>query len=136
LSGASVSAFDDGRNGMDLTGGTAVDLSAETIALQTDSDRSCGSRSAMPDCPLWRLYGHAPVANLVSGRTAATSTYVGVWVADDLSDSDGDPTVDANGRLLVRASAFGPSNARRSVEALFSRVGPASIRLLSSKELR
>jgi hypothetical protein len=65
--------------------------------------------------------------------------YVVAWVADDPSEEDGDPTRDGGasippatgdrrlagaGILLVRAEAFGPSGARRALEATVARGQP------------
>jgi hypothetical protein len=40
-----------------------------------------------------------------------------VWIADDPGETDGDPTRDSNGILLVRAEAFGVRGSWRVVEA-------------------
>jgi hypothetical protein len=134
--GAIGSTFDDGKSTVILADGTPIDLGGETRALQTDTDARCGSRATSPDCPAWHLFAHAPAADLVPGRVVDTPMYLAAWIADDPFDGDGDSGADANGRLLVRAQAFGPRGARRSVEAVIGRVGPAAIQLVSWKELR
>jgi hypothetical protein len=129
------SAFNDGVVIITLRDATVVDLATETRAVQAETDARCGSAPAMPDCPQWHLFAHAGLDRLVPGGLVATSAYVAAWIADDLADGDGDPLADANGRLLIRARAFGPGGARRSVEALVDRAGPG-LRMLSWRELR
>jgi hypothetical protein len=53
-----------------------------------------------------------------------SAMYVVIWVADDPSEVDGAPTVDANGVLTVRAQAYGPGGTKRMVEATVARMGP------------
>lgn len=134
--GAIGSTFDDGRSAVVLGDGTSIDLRGETGALQADTDRQCGSRTVSPDCPAWHLFAHAPAADLVPGHVVESPLYIAAWIADDPFDGDGDPGADANGRLLVRAQAFGPRGARRSVEAVIGRAGSGAIQMVSWKELR
>ena len=134
-SGGVGSTFDDGRSAVVLADGSAIDLVGETRAVQADADARCGSRAASPDCPVWHLFAHAMAAGLVPDGLVSTPVYVAVWIADDPFDGDRDPDADANGRLLLRAQAFGPRAARRSHEAVVARVG-SGIQLVSWKELR
>ena len=99
-------------------------LAAETRRVQTASDSEYGDASANPDSPAWRLFAHGPVGDLIPGRAADSPFYLVAWIADDPSDGDRDPAADANGRLMIRATAFGSGGARRSVEATVARVGP------------
>jgi hypothetical protein len=130
-----ASTFDDGRASVSLADGTVVDLVKETQALQIESDRRCGLSASDPTCPEWRLFAHAWVDTLVPGRIASSPLYVAAWIADDPSDGDPDPQTDRNGRLLVRAQAFGPRASRRSIEAILGRA-PAGTRIVAWKELR
>ncbi|MCA1586114.1 MAG: hypothetical protein LC791_15545 [Acidobacteria bacterium] len=88
---------------------------------QSSVDRPWGANN-----PRWApfLYGH-PAA---LGLSHLTADYIVVWVGDDGAEEDGDPTVDggaasgAGRRILrLRASAWGPNRARRSVEAAIVR---------------
>jgi hypothetical protein len=87
--------------------------SERTAALQADTDARYG---VMPDTPVWtlRAAGAGPSAT-------AAPPIVFVWIADDVEDEDGDPAADANGRLWVRAEAWGPAGARAAVEAIVRR---------------
>jgi hypothetical protein len=130
-----VSTFDDGRASVSLADGTIVDLVKETQALQVDSDRRCGSPASDPACPDWRLFAHAWVDALVPGRAASSPLYIAAWIANDPSDGDSDPHTDHNGRLLVRAQAFGPRASRRSIQAILGR-REAGTQILAWNELR
>jgi hypothetical protein len=63
-----------------------------------------------------------------------------VWVADDPSETDGDPAVDGNGVVCVRAEARGPAGSRRVVGLTLRRVtdavGQVGIRTLAWREVR
>jgi hypothetical protein len=134
--GATIaSTFDDGKASIGLADGSVIDLVKETQALQVESDRRCGSSASDPGCPEWRLFAHAWVDALVPGGVPNSPLYVAAWVADDPSDGDTDPSTDRNGRLLVRAQAFGPRASRRSIEAVLGRV-PAGTQVFAWKELR
>ena len=66
-----------------------------------------------------------------------------VLVGDDPSESDNDPLDDGGGpdnpgagALLLRAQAFGPRNAHKTIEIAIARTGGGRVRLLSWRELR
>jgi len=137
------SAFNDGATRAVLADRSVIDLSVETRRVQSTSDTLYGSASATADTPSWRLFAHGPVADLVPGGIADVPVYLAVWIADDPSDADGDPSTDANARLMIRATAFGVGGARRSVEATVIRVGapgsagrPSAVRMIAWRELR
>jgi Tfp pilus assembly protein PilX len=84
--------------------------------------------------PRWRLYAHGPVSEFVPTGTINSSFYIVVWVADDPSESDADPTRDGadatnlgSGVLQLRAEAYGPSGARRIIEATLARTDNTEI---------
>ena len=83
-------------------GGPALDLLALTADVQAAADTGNGDSQA------WRLFESARLERLVPG-TSPGPWYLAVWVADDWADGDGNPSVDANGILAVRAAAFGPA---------------------------
>jgi hypothetical protein len=139
----SPSGFNDGVSRPTLADRTVVDLAVETTRVQSESDALYGGGGANPDSPVWRLFAHGPIATLVPGRIAETPLYVAAWIADDPSDGDRNPDADANGRLLIRSTAFGSGGARRSAEAAVARVGaagsagrPSAVKMISWKELR
>jgi len=137
------SAFNDGATRPVLADRSVIDLSAETRRVQSTSDSLYGDASTTADSPSWRLFAHGPVTDLVPGRVADAPVYLAAWIADDPSDADGDPSSDANGRLMIRATAFGPGGARRSVEATVVRIGapgsagrPSAVKMIAWRELR
>ena len=138
-----ASAFNDGATTPTLVDRSTVDLAAETQRVQGASESLYGDAATNPDTPAWRLFAHAPVTELIPGRVAESPLYLAAWIADDPSDGDRDPGADANGRLLIRATAFGSGGARRSVEATVARVGPpgfagrpSAVRMVAWRELR
>jgi hypothetical protein len=114
-----------------LPDGRAVSLGTLTAERQRDSDTLAGPAVYRADSPRWRLYAHAPMQDLVPAPAAGAPLYLIVWVGDDGADGDGDPAVDANGRIQVHAEALGPNGARRAVEALIERSGSGVIRMIS-----
>jgi Tfp pilus assembly protein PilX len=71
--------------------------------------------------PRWRLIGYSPIADMIETGTILSQMYVAVWIADDQAETDGDPTQDANGVLLMRAQALGPGNVSSVVEITLGR---------------
>ncbi|MEX2270061.1 MAG: hypothetical protein WD690_01230 [Vicinamibacterales bacterium] len=80
-----------------------VDLTALTQALQRETmiETSHGA-----DTPVWHLFAHMAWSD-VSGHDGGGQTVV--WVADDWSEGDADPSRDQNGLLLVRVAALSGS---------------------------
>jgi Tfp pilus assembly protein PilV len=107
-----------------------VDLRAVTDAIQqtTDAQNLWG-----PNDPVWRLYAFGPVASLLPGGSADSPLYLALWVADDPSETDGVPSVDANGILTLHAEAYGPTGTRRIIDATIARppAGHPGTRLVS-----
>jgi hypothetical protein len=124
-----VSAFDDATLSPIGPGGRRIDLSALTTARQQDTDAHDGPTFGA-DTPQWRLLAHAPIHDLASGLTALP-LYLIVWVGDDGFDGDGDPTRDANQRVILHAVALGSAGTRRAVEAVVERTPEGVLRLRS-----
>lgn len=118
LSGARRSPFSDQTLRPPAPWGGVVDLAVLTQALQfeTDSGSAWGG-----DTPRWRLFASGPLAAL-GGTSHDAPLYLAVWVADDPGDRDGDPAVDANGVIGVRAQAFGIGAMRRGIHVVLQRV--------------
>jgi hypothetical protein len=82
-----------------------------------------GDRPWADNNPRWRVFFSGPTG----GPPPAIPAYTVVLVGDDPTESDGDPDRDAEsggpgaGILLLRAEAFGPSGARRTVQAAVER---------------
>jgi hypothetical protein len=81
--------------------------------MQNDSD---AVTSLGGDAPVWRLFDYGRLDRLVPASARASPYYLVVWVADDRADGDGDPSVDADGIVVVRAAALGPRGGRVDTE--------------------
>lgn len=114
LAGTLQSGFAEGSLSPTLPDGTPISLTAETTNLQSETD-TFGVWG--PNNPVWRLYAYGPINGLLPTGTINSLDYVAVWVADDPSDTDGNPLVDTNGVLTLHAVGYGPSNTRKVVEA-------------------
>ena len=119
-----------------IPGGGTVNLTAETNTLNCGRVTSCTQlqmdavtrdRPWGANNPRWRLYAYGPLQN-VAGIARPAPCYLAVWVADDSREADDDPLADAGqdqpgrGVVRVRAQVFGPSGARRAIEAELARV--------------
>ncbi len=131
-----TSTFDDGETVPRTPAGRSLDLARLTSDRQAESDARAGPDVFGADSPEWRLFAHAPLSALLRGPGLDLPLYLVVWVADDEWDGDGDPTTDRNGRILVRAQAFGAGGTRRSVEARVGRTGGGDLQLLGWREPR
>jgi hypothetical protein len=88
----------------------------DPIELTTRLQRESDAHSRWPgNDPVWRLYQHGRLADVLAQRPLADSPYVVVWVADDEADADGDPRRDANHLLEARVDAFGTGRAHHVV---------------------
>ena len=84
--------------------------------------------------PRWRLYAYGPVSDFVPTGTVNSPFYVAVWVADDPSETDDNPSADGNtadnpgrGVIQLRAEAFGPNGAHRIIETTLARTDTTEI---------
>lgn len=109
-------------------GGAPLDLRVLTADVQGAADTGVG------DPQVWRLFECGSLQALVPG-VAAGPWYLGVWVADDGADGDGDPVTDSNGILAVRAIAYGPRDARVATAVSLMKTpiagGPDRVRILT-----
>jgi hypothetical protein len=114
----------------------ALDLSALTVAVQQQSDVIW---TAGPDTPQWRLFAAGPLAALVSSGLAG-SLFVMAWIADDASETDGNPAVDLNDVVMVRVQALGLGGLQRALLIVLRRGGdapdPPGVRVVSWREVR
>lgn len=147
LSGATRSSFVDGApSGVrSVPGGAFIDIDLE-VALAScgrvppcsDADRSAIVR-ARPwglNNPRWRPYAYGRLTTLTG--TVGAPVYLLVLVGDDPGETDGNPDRDdippapGAGVVRLRATAFGPGGARRTVEATVARAAAAPrIRVVS-----
>jgi len=131
-----TSTFDDGETVALTPAGRSLDLAQLTAERQAESDSRAGPDVFGADSPEWRLFAHAPLQALLPGAGLDLPLYLVVWVADDEWDGDGDPAVDSNERILIRAHAFGAGGAERSAEARVGRTGGGDIHILARREPR
>jgi hypothetical protein len=164
LSGVVTSSFVDGAPGgiRTLPGGSQLDLGQATHLLRCGK-ATCSSADLIAitaerpwgtNNPLWQLYAYSPIDRLLPAGAIDSHTYVVVWVADDSSESDGDPLHDGGapagcdpstdptcadrnaGRGVVEmmARAFGPDGTQRTVAVTLARA--SGNRVLSWREVR
>ena len=127
-----TSSFTVGNPGSPITlpAGGKITLNAATAALQaaTDADDLWGTNN-----PRWRLFGWGPLADLLGTSGIDSNMYVAVWIADDPADggsltvADGNPLLDANGTLTLRAEAIGPGGTRKTIEVTVARTSATEI---------
>ena len=151
LNGSVRSEFVDGSPaGTRLVNGTPVDFS-QVVALarchktttcsEAEMDAVSAGRPWGANNPRWQLYAYGELGNAAAG--VESPYYVLVLIGDDPSESDNDPLDDGGGPdnpgagvLLLRAQAFGPRNAHKTIEIAIARTGGSRVRLLSWRELR
>ena len=113
-----------------LPAGGKMTLNAATARLQADTDTAdvWGDNN-----PQWRLFAWGPLSELLDTVAIDSNMYVAVWVADDPADgptpsaADGNPLLDANGTLTLRAEAIGPAGTRKSLEVTVARTSGTEI---------
>jgi len=129
-------SFDDGQLSVRAPDGRVLSVATLLAERQAVSDQTDGVGTFGADRPVWKAFGHAPLAAVLPPGLVAQPAYVFACLGDDGFDGDGDSMSDANGRLLVYVEAFGVSGARRGVEALIEHAGPGVIRVLTWREVR
>jgi Tfp pilus assembly protein PilX len=121
------SSFMDASNcagWVDLSGGGRVNLTATKNALQAETDTA---NLWAANNPQWKPYACGHLTDLLPGELIDSYQYVAVWVADDPSEEDGDPTADTNGVLTLHAEAFGPMGSHKVVEVTVARTSGTEI---------
>ena len=138
LSGGARSALVDGPAGSRvLADGTGIDLTRLTNHLTCGRATSCSDAQRTASTadrpwgrqnPRWTLFLHAPAPQLTNPRHRSPP-YIVVWLGDDASERDDDPSRDGGSAageglhvLRARAEAFGSTGARRAIEAEVVRV--------------
>ena len=154
LSGLTTSSFVDGPPGLRMfPDGTSTDLHSLTamvscgmdVCSDADLDAEGDDRPWGRNNPRWRLYAYGSVEAKASGPVREPKVYQVVWIADDPSETDGDPTRDGGdvegaenpgrGRVSLLAHGYGRSGTRRIVEAAVM-VDDEGSRLISWREVR
>jgi hypothetical protein len=112
-----------------LTPCSAGEMDAVTV------DRPWGANN-----PRWQLFSYGPLRSVEPLGPIDSPCYIIVLVADDASETDGDPLRDASpgepgaGVIAIRAQAFGTRGARRTVQTTVARSGTGHVRVLSWHE--
>ena len=88
-----------------------------TARLQTVSDALYAS---LPDRPVWRLFGHAPLNRMAPGAGNA-APYVVVWIADDHDEIDGNAASDSTAVVMLHAEAFSVRGGQRAIRVTIRR---------------
>ena len=152
LDGSTVSTLTDGPpSGTRTVSGAIVNLDEATHLLLcgrpacSDSEIRAvtAERPWGRNNPRWQPYAWGSL-----GDEARAPVYVIVWVADDPSETDGDPLRDGaspdnpgRGVLLLAAHAFAPGGVRRAIEVTVARPitekgAGARLRVVSWREVR
>ena len=134
------------EEGRTLADGSALDLDRLVNALNCRNAGGCdaaaltaitGQRPWGPNNPVWRLYAYGPLTTLLADAGVDLAQYVAVMVGDDPSENDGDPLRDGadetnpgQGRIVLRAEAFGPRGGHQIVEVVLARSRPGSARVV------
>ena len=140
LDGSAQSAFVDGPpSGVrTLPDGSTIDLTQAlnmancqkvTTCSTAEMNASTADRPWATNNPRWKLYSYANLRDLLpSTDTINSAYYVLVMVADDPSENDDDPTKDGasatnpgSGVIAMRAEAFGPRGAHKTIELTLAR---------------
>lgn len=117
------SSFADGSTTATLPDGTTIDVLKERNRLQaqTNAENVWG-----PDNPVWQVYAYGPLSSILPDGVDSP-VYVAVFVADDPSESDGNPAADTNGVLTLHAEAWGANGSRKVVEVTIARTSSTEI---------
>jgi hypothetical protein len=92
--------------------------------------------------PRWQLFAYGRLTAANPAVVTDSAFYVVVMVADDASEIDDNPLVDATpgdpggGMIALRAEAFGPRSTHKAVELTAGRTASGRVGVLSWRELR
>jgi hypothetical protein len=115
------------------SGGAVVEAATFTALLQ---QMTYGGGSWGADTPRWHLFAHGVPGVDLPFAGLSGQVYVLVWLSDDIAESDGDPQVDSNGTVVVRARALGPRRSQCDVQLVLARAAPGIVRRVSSRVIR
>jgi hypothetical protein len=145
LKGTVRSAFVDGTpsGGRTLGDGSVIDLTQATNMVNCGKVSTCSvsdmnlvteDRPWGPNNPRWVLYAYSPLNTIVPTGTVNSQAYVIVWVADDQSENDNDPTTDGNsqtnpgsGVVAMHAEAFAPGGVHKVIEVTVAKTNSAAL---------
>jgi hypothetical protein len=100
----------------------------------SEMNTSTEDRPWGPNNPRWNLYAYGPLNSIVPTSTVNSNIYVIVWVGDDPSESDDDPTKDGNtqtnagsGVLAMHVEAYGPRGTRKVLEVTVAKTNSSQL---------
>ena len=117
------SSFTEGTTVVTLPDGTTIDFMKERdrVQAQTDALNIWGTND-----PVWQVYAYGPLSNLLPDGLDSP-VYVAVFVGDDPSESDGNPSADTNGVLTLHAEAWGANGSHKVIEVTIARTSTTEI---------
>lgn len=136
LSGAQATTFLDPASVPTLPTGGRLDLRALTSRMQAATN----ARMAGPNTPQWQLVASGRLADVAGRGSIGSPAYLVVWVADDVSETDGNTAADSNDVIVIRGEAVGSGGRTRTLDVTVTRAGiPAGqpgLRVISWREVR
>ena len=136
LTGVQTTTFLDQTNLPALPTGGTLDLRVLTAQVQAATN----ARFSGPNTPQWRLVASGRLADVAGIGSIESPAYLVVWVADDVSETDGNPAADTNDVLVIRGEAVGSGGRTRALDITVTRAGvPAGqpgLRVISWREVR
>jgi hypothetical protein len=124
LSGAEHSGFFDAASAVTLGDGTTLNVENVKTEVQAETDRL---RYWGTNDPRWQWYARGFASDLLPGGGLNSNVYLLVFVGDDPSETDGDPTRDSNGVVTLHVEAFGAAGGHKVIEVTVSRAASAEI---------
>jgi len=113
-----------------------------TVCGDAELDAVTTERPWGPNNPRWQLFSYGWLRNVLPAGGIDSAYYTVVLVADDPSEIDADPSRDGlppspgAGVVELRAQAFGPRGARRTIDVTIARTNAGSPRIVSWREMR
>jgi len=145
LKGSVRSAFIDGSpsGNRTLPDGTTFSLTQATNMANCGHVGSCSDaemnavtedRPWGTNNPRWVLYAYGPLNTIIGSGSVNSNVYVIVWVGDDQSENDDDPTTDGNtqtnpgsGVLAMHVEAFGPMSTHKILEVTVAKTNASQL---------
>jgi len=145
LQGNVRSAFVDGSPSgtRTLPDGTSIDLTQATNVVNCGHVATCAiaemntsteDRPWGANNPRWKLYAYGPLSQMIPTATINSNMYVVVWVGDDQSENDDDPTTDGNastnpgtGVLAMHVEAWGPQGTHKVLEVTVAKTNSSQL---------
>jgi hypothetical protein len=124
VAGQVKSGFVDDTLTPTLPSNQVINLTTLTSEVQAASDATAPWG---PNNPQWRLFAYGRLSDMGSLNMVNSPEYVVVWVSDDPSEVDGNPSVDTNGVITVLAQAIGPQGSYRTIEVTVAKTDSTEV---------